>query len=723
MAISTIIATPQKRCKDSFASSPTVGLAVRANGEEGVKVIDFRGNVFPAYFAAPTVAPTVADGGSGSMTNGKYVAYVYVYAATKSFPYVENAVSIGGSIAPRSNPSPASSTYNITGTGDRQLTITVTGVATTTGIDKIWIFRTSLCADAATATLAAAAGNTYFVGAINNPGATTATYTDNTPTDSADQIEMDNFVAPQFRFVIYEDPYWWGFGNHPFQAAASWTSGGTITLTGGDTWFDGRNGQALTLSTITTGGTDNKGTFIFKQVTTTTGYATLDGTNATSLSAGSGTVTIQGPATTLYRSKYRNPFSWGQTKTVGNVRVTSNYTFRVGGGIGTAIASVPNDPLLKLDTEYPSKCYTLNLKAAGTDSFETTLRAISDFSVSSHHSQFRAMTPEGNSVLWGIDFKNFAILQSNGITQVPITQNIPRIMRSLTTDRTKQLLSHGAYDPRTELNCMWVATANSVSLVDYMIYQHVPTGAWGFVNEQDILCSANIEDTSGAISSKVFVGTQSGLLGQAFVENKYDNWLPTTTGMVTGVISAGTTTTITQNTGTFNTTDNGIVGNWCMVTDSSGQQEQMARISAVTGTQLTFDLFRSYLNGRTDRFDPIPTTGYKFYIGMIECSLMKYFDLQQPTSDKRMLELWLTQQNSDATTAGTLLRYYRERSNTYTTQFATLQNTSEDNILSDTWFTKDTVPAELIKVLGLKIINRGYQAWKFYNMVLKLEIA
>jgi len=43
MAITTIIASAQQRSKDSFASSPIVGLAVRANGEETVKVIDARG--------------------------------------------------------------------------------------------------------------------------------------------------------------------------------------------------------------------------------------------------------------------------------------------------------------------------------------------------------------------------------------------------------------------------------------------------------------------------------------------------------------------------------------------------------------------------------------------------------------------------------------------------------------------------------------------------------
>ena len=77
MAVTTIIATTQKRVKDSFASSPSVGLAVRANGEETVKVIDHQGNVYEAYIEAPTVAPTFVGYDTGNLTANKYVAYVF----------------------------------------------------------------------------------------------------------------------------------------------------------------------------------------------------------------------------------------------------------------------------------------------------------------------------------------------------------------------------------------------------------------------------------------------------------------------------------------------------------------------------------------------------------------------------------------------------------------------------------------------------------------------
>lgn len=724
MAITSIITGAQRRSKDSFASSPAVGLAVRSNGEETVKVIDARGNVYPAGFAAPTVAPSVADDGPGLLPNAKWAAYLYVYASSK-FPFVESDLAINGRLYPRSNSSPYTA-YQYSGAGSRK----VTGLATKTtaaGIDTIWIFRTTFFDTQIEAETAAAAGLAFFVAEVVNDGiAGTVVWTDNNPVDSADQIQSDNFVAPQFQFCVFYDPYWWGFGNLPFTAAATWNnshtgSTGKITISGTDTWFTGRDGQNVTVTGITTGGFDGNGTFKLLNLTSTTATVTLDGVTPVALGTGSGTVTVQGPATTLFRSKPRNPFSWGWTEYIGDINVPQQYAFKVGGGMGTAIAVVPNNATLKLDCAYPAKCYTLNLRAAGTSSFESTLRVISDvYSVDAHFSQFAAVTQNGQTVLWGLDYKNFAIVQSDGISQIPISGPIPKVLRALTTDRTRQLLAHGCYDPRTELNLIWLSTAQSLSLVNYCVYQHAPTGFWGFVNEHDILCSASIQDSLTG-NTKTFVGTQTGLLGQALVENVWGNWLPDT-GAHNGTILSATGTTLTTDAGdpVFNTTDDGMIGNWVLVTDETGQQEQLARISARTAHTLTFDLIRPLIGSITTAFNPVPEEGWKFYVGLIECRLLKYFDFGAPQTDKQLMELWFTQENVDADTAGTLIRWYRERANTYQ-QFASLQNMYGPNNdeESDAWFTIEDVPAELVKMFGLEIINRGYQQWRFVNMVLK----
>lgn len=719
MAITSIITGIQKRTKDSFASSPIVGLTVRANGEEKVQIIDARGNVYPAGIAAPTVAPSIADDGAGTLTNNKYAGYLYVYASSR-FSFVESDLAVNGQVWPRSNPSP-SVVYQYTGTGDRKIQGTVTKT-TAAGIDFIWVFRTALFATSVEAQTAADAGQAFFVAQVaNSGGAGTTTFNDNNPVSSSDQVQEDNYGSPQFQFVVYYDPYWWGFGNLPFAAPASWNnsnsgSTGKITLTGTDTWFNGRDGQNVTLTGIVTGGIDGNGTFRLLNLTSTTATVTLDGTTPVALpSTGSGTVTVQGPATTLYRSKPRNPFAWGFTEIIGDANVPQQYAFKVGGGIGTALATIPNSPTLKLDTEYPAECYTLNLRSAGTTSFESTLRIISDvYSVSAHFSQFSATTQDGQTVLWGIDYKNFAILQCDGITQIPISGPIPRILRALSTDRTRQLLAHGVYDPRTELNCIWISTSNSLSLVNYLIFQHAPSGFWGFSDEKDVLCSASIQDTLTG-NTKTFVGTQTGILGQALVENTWSNWLPDT-GDFQGAITAATGTTITTAL-TFNTTDDGIIGNWCLITDPTGQQEQWARISARSTHSLTFDVVRSLVGGGSTAFNPVPAAGWLFYIGLIECRLLKYFDFGAPATDKQLKELWVTQQNEgDAT----LFRYYRERENTYT-QFTSLQNQYGKNSdqPSDAWFANLTIPSALNKMFGLEIINRGYEQWRFVNMTLK----
>lgn len=719
MAIVSIITGIQKRTKDSFASSPVVGLTIRANGEEQVQIIDARGNVYPAGIAAPTVVPSIADNGTGTLPNNKWAAYLYVYASSK-FSFVEADLAVNGEVFPRSNPSP-SVTYQFVGTGDRKITGTVTKTIAA-GVDIIWVFRTAFFATQIEAQTAADAGQAFFVAQVaNSGGAGTITFNDNNPVSSADQVQEDNYAAPEFQFSVYYDPYWWGFGNLPFAAPASWNnsnsgSTGKITLTGTDTWFNGRDSQNVTLTGIVTGGIDGNGTFRLLNLTSSTATVTIDGTTPVALpSTGAGTVTVQGPATTLYRSKPRNPFAWGFTEIIGDANVPQEYAFKVGGGLGTALSVVPNNATLVLDTEYPAKCFTLNLRSAGTTSFESTLRIISDvYSVSAHFSRFAATTQEGNTVLWGIDYKNFAILQCDGNTQVPISGPIPRILRALSTDRTRQLLAHGVYDPRTELNCIWISTSNSLSLINYLIFQHAPSGFWGFSDEKDVLSSASIQDTVTG-NTKTFIGTQTGILGQALVENTWSNWLPDT-GDFTGTISAATGTTITTILN-FNTTDDGIIGNWCLVTDPTGQQEQWARISARTAHTLTFDAVRSLIGGSNTAFNPVPQAGWIFYVGLIECRMLKYFDFGQPATDKQLAELWVTQQNSNA---GTLFRYYRERENTYN-QFTTLQNMygKDSDQPSDSWFANLTIPSALNKMFGIEIINRGYQQWRFVNMTLK----
>jgi hypothetical protein len=744
LILSSDIAGDVKPC---FASSPVVGLTVRSNGEEPLMVLDPHGNIFEASMPQGTTGPTVTNQGANAVFEpNKWAGWAYVYASEAFYPFVENEVAIGGSLAPRGNPSPAT-TSQINGSGQAKRVAIPQN--SRKDIDRIWVFRTEFFTTQQEAIDQAAAGNLFYVGSIANDfSAAPATVNFDDAFASTDQVEVDNFAAPNFQYCVYADPYWWGWGNNPFVAEVSWTVGGVVTLTeAGRKWFKGRNGQYVKLTFITVGGADGQGTFIFKFIDNTHFQVTTDGsTNTTLPTNDSGTVTIQGPATTLYRSKRRNPFSWGETDVIDDLRIPQIYTFKVGGGLGTAIGLIPTVPYLLLSTEFPAGCYTLDLRQAGTDAFRTSLRKISEFySITSHFSQFVAtkvftlssQEREERLVLWGWDAKNYVILECDGVSVHPVGQKIIRTLRGMTITRSRQLLAHGAYDSRNHLNCLWLPSINSGMLVNMLVCQHAPTGNWFLHDEHDVLCSAQFQDPDTNVN-KIFVGTQGGFLGEAFAENQYIDWIgPDWWPIPTSPIQSATSNSITSLGAVVSQfLELGLVGNWMLVVDAKGEKEQWARISAInTGSKtISVDLVYTYDEGFHDYFAPVPEAGGRYYIGLIEARIIKFFDFGAPASDKKLSELWLTLENVDRTLnitgeGSTFLRYYRDRSltpyvpapvETGKTGIALHQGFFDDGDEMQEWFTREP-PTDLIKTFGVEIIDRAFKAWKFHNWTLKMQ--
>lgn len=728
--------------KPSFASSSLVGLTVRANGEEKTKVLDLNGNMVEAEFPTPTVAPVLSlNGGTGQLPNAnKWMAYVYIYAATSRYPLVENDISIGGSVAPRGMPS-AHTTIQIDAGGQQVHIVTTAPPVDRTDIDQIWIFRTVAFATQNEADVNADAGNYFFVAAITLP---TTTYDDANPLEGTDQIEMDNFGIPTFRYIVYSDPYWWGWGNFPLSVDGSWSHiDGQITLDDGTKWFTGRNNQYVRLEGETTGGIGDAGLWLFKWTGATTGQLlNADGTNSIAANSGSGKIVIQGPPTTLFRSKPRNPFSWGFTEFLASgARVPQVYAFKLGGGLGTAIAEVPTVPYLQLSTEYPAGTYTLDLRLAGTTSFENTKRKISNFySITSHFSQFTATREyfpvSGNQmrtekiVLWGWDAKNFCIIESDGISLSVVSEKISKTLRRMTQDRSKQILAHGAYDARNRMNCMWLPSNNTDMQVDTLIMHHAPTDQWFIHDEKDVLCSAQFQDGDTNLS-KIFIGTETGFMGQAFADGFNYNWI--SSGRSYGTIDTATTNSFHRNDGlTFFLDRDGYVGNWCLITDVNGENEQWGRISAVDATHLTFDYIQPAIGTDHTQFNPAIAEDSIFYVGVIECRALKYFDLNAPAEDKKLSQLWFTIDKVDVTfmenhRGSTFLRYYRDRlSVPYAPKsdgrlnIPLIQVNQDDGNPTQTWFT-DEPPTERIKTFGIEIIDRGFLPWRLYNETLKVE--
>lgn len=533
----------QIRVRNSYQSSAQCRLTLRVNGEDAAVVITDSGEVVPAGFDAPTVTPVAAVGAGGTVPVGFYV-YRYVYASSR-YPFVENAVTGGGDQWPRSSPSPASNTIN---NPTVPSIVTVTGAYTTrSDVDSIWMYRTSVQTTQALAEALSEAGRLFYVGRIANITSGGAfTYTDNAQVTTSEPLELDNYTCPLFRQSVFDGFQWWGWGNKTLKVVVLLNDTTTITATSG-TWGDGRNGPPSSISFlgITTGGYDGRGNFYFQASDSTTAqiFNSEDMTSPVVLSAtGLTTAYLSAPSTTLYKSKQLNPFSWGITDTtfIPNTSpqqtqfVPSLFAEQIGGGNGTAISLVPNERILKLDTEAPERSYALDLNAANSSDFIGTLRTLDDAqSVSSQFSQFAMRQSDGQSVGTGINAKALQILQGDAQSQIPIGGPVVVTLRQMV--RTGEIPSffHGVYDRNLELNCWWVKiNPNEAFTIDTLLYQHAPTGTWGMKHTPGVNASWTAYDPTDE-EYYTFVGTSTGLIGTAFTDSRFVDFVPVVTQTAT----------------------------------------------------------------------------------------------------------------------------------------------------------------------------------------------
>lgn len=711
--MSVLITGLQNRTKNSAAYAPEIGLMLISNSEELPYLLSPQGEKIPAGLSSPVDIPTVADGGTGNLTNGQYVVYQIVYVAENAFPLIAAILY--------ANPGPESAVYEITGSGNRK-TIVSFLASTNPLITSAYLYRTALQTTSALAQTAADAGDLNFIGSVANTTGT-LTITDNLLSAIGNNpIVLINFTTPQFAFCVWDGNYFWGFGCLPFTAQASWTTDGVLTLSNPSTdqFYGGRNGQFITFDGISTGGIDNRGTYIFQQTGSFTGQVTLNNGDDTTLpTATSGTIVIVGLTANLFRSGYRNPFQWGYMQNVGGIYVPNLWQLKVSGALGTAIAIIPDQQLLKLDMEYPALCVTYTLQTASTDVFQSTQRQVSRlYSITSHFSQFFAISG-GRQVLWGMDYKNLAIVQCDGYTQVPISGPVSIILRALTKNRSLQLQCHGVYDPITEINAMWLSSSavdeGFPFNFDICVYQHAPTGFWGIIADYGILCSAAIEDPNTSQRS-ILVGTENGFLGKAFDTTTNGNFLPPSS-LWYGFINTASATTITRAEGQddFNPLDAGLIGNYCIITDPTGLNPQIVQIISATFNTLTFS---QQLNPIPEASDDTGLIGpqCKFFIGLIELRMLKYLDGGEPSVDKAPREFWATLEDAE----NPHVEYYPEHVTSALKSIFLKQDTDKQaSSFLDAWFTKEGFPGQRKKTFGLAVVERSYNPTKFYNFTLK----
>lgn len=705
--MSILISGLQGRVKNSAAYAEELGLMAIANGEELPYLLTAQGEQVTAGIGAPTVVPIVTIDSAGALTDTKWVVYAYVYASENSFPLVAARLL--------SNPSPFPNAFHITG-GDKRISVVFPGTIDPL-VSHVYLYRTSLQATEANAVLAAEAGLLNYVDSIENADMSLEIIDNTLSVIGNELIDFTNYTAPQFRFVVWDGSYFWGFANHPFRANASWDTDGVITLTdtATDKFYGGRDNQFLTFDSIHVGGIDNRGTFLFKQTGNYTGQVVDESGNDVALPSGTtGNIVIVGQTANLYRSAYRNPFSWGYLQNVAGSYIPSLWQLKVSGSLGTAIAIIPDQQLLKLDMEFPALCLTFALQTSSTDVFKETRRQVSRLhSVTSHFSQFTAIS-KGRQVLWGMDFKNLAIVECDGYTQVPVSGPISVLLRQLSSTRSLHMLAHGIYDPATEINAIWLSSSNvdngiSPATFDLCVYQHAPTGFWGVFSDYGILSSAAVEDP---VTSRrnTLVGTENGFVGKAFDVATYGNWLPTDS-IYTGQIRSATANTITRSEGQddFNPLDYGLVGNYCTLVDANNLNPQIVKITAVTFDTLTFE----------QTLDPIPTTStdtgmadgqWKFFIGLNELRVLKYFNNNEPALDKAPREFWATLVDAELPQ----IEYYPEHA-----EIPTLAIMLNRDSTLDAWFNKLEFPTSKGKSYGLALVERSYNPTKFYDFTHK----
>lgn len=527
----TVATTTQTYWKDCWAPSDTVNLTLRSNGEESVQVYTTARTLVPAVIPTPTVAATLADGGSsGGLAAGNYV-YLYVYAST-AYPSVEADTTAGGFEWPKGQPSPVSLVY--ANTANHKINVTVS-TSQRADIDRILIYRNDdpTITNLTYAQIVGQAGQVFYVGFVeNNPAVATITFTDAVQS-LQEEMEVDNFGAPQFWKCEYIDPYWYGIGNPDLAVPVTIDSSGGLTATT-NAFFSGRNGQLVTFDGINTGGFDGVGTFYYLYNTATVCYVSV----SADLSSqdfpgyvGTTTMRVRGFSGTLYRSKARNPFAWGYTQyqTAGNsqVRVTQQFAQEIG-GYGVAIAVLPVNRQLKIDMERPSRCYAIDVSVPLESNFQQATRLLdSRYIVTAHDSQFPCLVGGTGTALRGFDTSNFAIVQSDSNDQAPISDDVFQTLRTEITANNAGRQFHGVYDPETELSAFWFKQSNdpqNLITIDSCLLYHGPSGQWSFLRDLDVTASLSVYDPV-ALQNLTLIGTANGQICQAFVPGVFTNQL------------------------------------------------------------------------------------------------------------------------------------------------------------------------------------------------------
>jgi hypothetical protein len=117
----------------------------------------------------------------------------------------------------------------------------------------------------------------------------------------------------------------------------------------------------------------------------------------------------------------------------------------------------------------------------------------------------------------------------------------------------------------------------------------------------------------------------------------------------------------------------------------------------------------------------------KVYFGAIACLYRTYFDLNTPTKDKRIGEIWTTAEDVTGPTFSQYTgRYYQEfdEDSTAARTFdfeRTIRTANQGSANSNVWMTKTGMPTSSLRQFGFEISHLGYDPFTLFNYTLKIK--
>ena len=696
--MSTIIYTGQNVAKDCIVGDVQTNRYSVFNGLELPRRIGPSLEVTLLGVQAGTKPTTAATSASaGALTAGKYYGWVAVYASNR---YTRPVAALDGSVnMTRGNPSEAI-TFLVTD-GTKAVDVTVPTISQA-GITHVLLYRSI----ANTTATEAAAGPFFYVGQSANTGAS-VTITDaasDTDLGGLPSVELDNDPPNAYRYAVDVRGTIFAGGNFQLGLVNSCTvtpGSSTVTLDS-DILYDGVRGWKFRCTADTTGGTEGSGLFYANYVDAHT-LKLVDETGAEklydgSLSGAGQAFVLYLPGNVLCWSKPHEPEAWPILNSIdfeGNI---------------TGLIQIPNQSLLLVCTDKPSMV-VLDINLIGTQSFGANQRIISQtFSATSHYS---LVTVEG--AVRGIDATLGCVFEVTGIVIQDITKSVvPKIWKYLAQNLSLIRNWHCAYDQKQKLFAAFVTFQNSQRMVDFCIGQNVITGSWFFNWEKDLLCSGTYRDPNTG-EFMVLGGTQgftdSGAVwGRLWSPDVFDEWFPG--GLKSGTITASTgplSFTVDHSVTDLHTDDTGLKGRWVLVTDANGEHEQLGYILSNTAGEITLS---TVVQGSSvpSTLDPLPASGWKFYVGLIECRWgPKLFDFGDPDVRKKVQEVWACTVGHDPANLP-IIRLYRGFDTPYAEQLQLAERTYLDKGGTQTLANQTSAKLEPTMRWGISFIDRSYGA-------------